>query len=55
MAVLPLELAEAPAMQANLLHCSISIACADEEELHMCSTSRTLHMHILHAFNYQCT
>ena len=41
MAVPPLELAEAPAMQVNLLHCSSNIASASEEDLHMCSTSCT--------------
>ncbi len=41
MAVLPLEVAEAPAMQVNLLHCSTNIASASEEDLNMCSTSCT--------------
>lgn len=41
MAVLPLELAEDPAMQLNVLHCSSSIASTSEEDMHMCSTSCT--------------
>ena len=41
MAVLPLELAEAPARQVNILHCSSNTASASEEGLNMSSTLRT--------------
>lgn len=41
MAVLPLELAEAPAMQVHVVHCSSSIKSASQEDRLLCSTSCT--------------